>query len=263
VVVNTWALSLQQSPEVPRFLGAEAERRWEIMTSWRQDEDTSAQTQRAHPICDQQQQTQTVSQPHTEDGEKHTDETHTRQQAARGADDTCLRKQVGFLKTSKVTEEGKRPAVIKRVQTMGVEMQQHHQSEKNRQVSDQRRKLVSDQHKKVHSKLSAKERLAGKDVEHASSTMTARLAGTLSVALVVGLGFYKYGLYVALASGGWPVFFMTVLMAFEDTTRGMCVQASALALALGVIVGAAALQRHDYPVLVALSITIMVCMTTE
>ncbi len=244
------------------------------MTSWQQDEDTSAQTQTAHGICDQQQQTQTVSQPHSM-GES-MGETHRRQQAAKGADDTCLRKQVGVLKTSKVSEGVKRHTVIKRVQTMGAQMEQQknrqvsdqktqmeHQSEKNRQVSDQRRKPVSDQHKKVHGKLSAKERLAGKDVEHASSTMTARLAGTLSVALVVGLGFYKYGLYVALASGGWPVFFMTVLMAFEDTTRGMCVQASALALALGVIVGAAALQRHDYPVLVALSITIMVCMTTE
>jgi len=220
------------------------------MISAGQDEDTSAETQKANGICDQQQQTQTVSQPHTEDGQKHTDdssrgETHRRQQAARRADDTCLRKQVGVLKTSKVPEGGKRHAVIKRVQTTGAEMEQHHQLEK-------------DQHKKVHGKLSAKGRFAGKDVEHVSSTMTARLAGTLSVALVVGLGFYKYGLYVALASGGWPVFFMTVLMAFEDTTRGMCVQASALALAVGVIVGAAALQRHDYPVLVALGITIMV-----
>jgi hypothetical protein len=231
------------------------------MTSWRQDEDTSAQTQKALGICDQQQQTQTVSQPHSM-GES-MGETHRRQQAARGADDTCLRKQVGVLKTSKVSEGGNRHVMIKRVQTMGSQMEQRHQSEKNRQVSDKRQKPASDQHKKGHGKLSAKERLAGKYVEHASSTMTARLAGTLSVALVVGLGFYKYGLYVALASGGWPVFFMTVLMAFEDTTRGMCVQASALALALGVIVGAAALQRHDYPVLVALSITIMVCMTTE
>jgi len=46
----------------------------------------------------------------------------------------------------------------------------------------------------------------------------------------------------------------------HDTSPGMCVQASALGLSVGVVLGAAAMQRYDYPVLLGLSVTLLLLM---
>lgn len=86
--------------------------------------------------------------------------------------------------------------------------------------------------------------------------------GVLVPAALTALAYVTYGPNAAMACGLSPAFYVTILAAFKDadseSSGGMFVQASALSLAVGVVVGAAALQRHDSAVVLGLSVVLFI-----
>jgi len=85
------------------------------------------------------------------------------------------------------------------------------------------------------------------------------MAPALSIVLFSWL---FYGRLPAVAAASWSVVFVTLAMAFETDeedptwTTSMTSHAWGMGSAGGVILGAAALQRHDYPVLLGLSLVL-------
>mmetsp|Transcript_6022 Transcript_6022/g.13915 ORF Transcript_6022/g.13915 Transcript_6022/m.13915 type:complete len:238 (-) Transcript_6022:73-786(-) len=70
-----------------------------------------------------------------------------------------------------------------------------------------------------------------------------------------------YGRTPAVACMSWTVVFITLAGAFEGTEEGpnnLQSQAWSLGQAAGVLLGATSLQRHDYPVLLALTTTLLI-----
>jgi hypothetical protein len=86
--------------------------------------------------------------------------------------------------------------------------------------------------------------------------------GILVPTALTTLAYAMYGLNAAMACGLSPAFYVTILAAFKDTglqtSGGMFVQASALSLAVGTVIGAAALQRNDSAVVLGLSVVLLI-----
>ena len=93
---------------------------------------------------------------------------------------------------------------------------------------------------------------------------TAQLSSILSwrtflvPAAAAAVGYCVYGPRTAAACAIFPVFFVLTVAAFQDSET--CVQACALGLAVGTVVGAAGTQRHDKLVLAGVALLLLILM---